>query len=65
MRIRPLREQLEIKQYELAARTGIPPYRVSFIERGLIEPRPRELKLLAKALGVTVEELAGGGQADA
>ena len=55
--IREIREKQGVKQYELAARAGIPPYRVSFLERGLVKPRHGELEDLAAALRVSVREL--------
>ena len=47
----------DISQWDLSQQTGIPNYRISLIENGRVEPKPEELKALAKALGTTTEAI--------
>ncbi len=56
--------QLEVKRREkllsrwaLSVETKIYPQRLAAIERGQIEPKKEEVKLLSKALGLPVKEL--------
>lgn len=44
-------------QWDLAARTGIPNYRISLIENGRVEARSEELAKLAETLGTTPKAL--------
>lgn len=55
--IRELREEHQWSQLELANRLGVTPGTVSNWERGLFEPRARQLRALAEALGVTMETI--------
>ena len=48
-----------VKQWDLSQKTSIPNYRLSNLETGRAKPKPEELSILAAALGVTVEEIAG------
>ena len=57
-RIKLYRLQSGLRQIELAQRADIARCRLSELECGWIEPRAEELKRLARALGVSVENLA-------
>jgi transcriptional regulator with XRE-family HTH domain len=56
-RLRVLRADQDITQLTLARKARVNVTRVSFIENGLVEPRPEEREKLAKALRVSVAEL--------
>lgn len=58
-RIRELRQKRELRQVDLAARTGIGLTTVRLIESGGVLTE-RSAKLIADALGVKVETLTGG-----
>lgn len=51
-----LRKAAKLTQLELAVRLGVTPSTVYNWERGMAEPRARQLGLLAEALGVTADE---------
>jgi transcriptional regulator with XRE-family HTH domain len=57
--IRRIRLELGKQQYRIAQESGLHPSRLSLIESARVQPRPGELQALARALGVTVELLAG------
>lgn len=57
-RLKDLREQLNLSQEELTEKSGISVRTIQRIEAG-IEPKGQTLKLLAKALEVTEDELLG------
>lgn len=59
-RIVEIRNQRGWKQRELARRAGLDPGRLSKLERGLKEARLTEFASLARALGLTLDELAFG-----
>lgn len=46
----------ELTQFDVAMQTGIPQWRVSLIERGII-PNPNEMEKLASVLGRGADEL--------
>lgn len=46
----------EISQVELGARTGIPQWRISLIERG-IKPKQHEIKKISEALSLSAEDI--------
>jgi len=50
------RIQREVTQIDLWMKTGIPQWRLSLIERGII-PQKKEADRIAGALGATVTEL--------
>ena len=55
--VRRLRELRALSQRELAARAKLSVTTVNRIETGQRKPMPRTVRKLAKALGVTPEEL--------
>ena len=59
-RIVHLREMLGWRQNALAEQAGLRPQRLSNIERGVQLPRVDELVRLARALGVSLDELVLG-----
>lgn len=64
-RLRTLREQAGLTQYELASRSGILPATISRIESGITpDPRQDTMRKLAKALGVSVGVLIGSDSVD-
>ena len=48
-----------VKQWDLSQKTSIPNYRLSNLETGRAEPKPKELSVLAEALGVSVAQITG------
>ena len=56
--VRPWREYLGLTQHEVAARIGISQAALAQIERSK-RPRKVTLQRLAKALGITYEQLLG------
>ncbi|MCK5507412.1 MAG: helix-turn-helix transcriptional regulator [Desulfobacterales bacterium] len=46
----------EISQVELGARTGIPQWRISLIERG-IRPKKHEIEKISEALRLSAEDI--------
>jgi transcriptional regulator with XRE-family HTH domain len=56
--IRELREERGWSQFELAGRIGVTPSAVYNWERGKNEPRLSQLRALARAFGVPMDELA-------
>ena len=44
-------------QYDLAGLTGITNYRISLLEKARFVARPKEVKAIARALGVTEDAL--------
>ena len=59
-RLRALREEREWSQEEFADRAGLHRTYVSAVERGVRNPTLSVLERLAKALGVSMSELAEG-----
>src|SRR5262245_41846721 len=59
--LRSLREQAGLTQTEMAGKARVPFRSYQNWETGLREPRIDALAALAKALGVTIDELVGGG----
>ena len=56
-KLREARLLRELTQMDLRLRTGINQNKISWIERGYVEPRPDEKKRLAEALQLPVEQL--------
>lgn len=56
-RLRVIRAEKRITQFQLRLQTGINATKISFIENGLVEPRPDEMRKLARSLGVNPQEL--------
>ena len=54
--MRLARIQKEITQVDLWMRTGIPQWRLSLIERGIV-PKPEEAKKISDVLGEKTEEI--------
>jgi transcriptional regulator with XRE-family HTH domain len=50
------RIKMEITQNELGIKTGIPQWRLSLVERGII-PKPEEAKKIANVLGIKPEDI--------
>lgn len=63
--LRNLREARDWTRAELARRAGMHPATVGQIEAGRVAPYPVQVAKLARALGVDLERLTGGGSADA
>jgi transcriptional regulator with XRE-family HTH domain len=57
-----LRVQRGWKQIELSHRTGIPPTRLSRLEKGRCAPRLEELIQLCVVLGADLDQIVFGGQ---
>jgi len=55
-RLRVLRADRELTQFDLAQKSGIHVTRLSFIERDLVEAKPSERGQLARALKTTVDD---------
>lgn len=64
MNIKTLREQAGMTQAELAERANVDQSAVSRWEIGNTKPRLRQIPIIAKALGVTVEELLKAAASD-
>lgn len=56
-KIKKIREQRALSLSDLAEVTGLSRVTINRIENGKQRPMPRTIRKLAKALGVTVEEL--------
>jgi transcriptional regulator with XRE-family HTH domain len=56
-RLREIRVVKRITQFQLRLITGIHQSKISLIENGFIEPQDEEKEKLAKALGVSLEEI--------
>jgi transcriptional regulator with XRE-family HTH domain len=52
-----------LSQYALAQKAGISKQSLSTLELGTRQPSLETAMKLAKALGITIDQLAGGGQA--
>lgn len=57
MKIKNLREAASLKQTELATQMGVLPTAVSNWENEVALPKARQLPMLARVLGVTIDEL--------
>ncbi len=55
--IRALREAADLTQLELAIRVGVTPSAVYNWERGKNEPKATQLRALARALGVSMDDI--------
>jgi len=55
--LRRLRERQALSQRDLAAKAGVNVTTINHIEQGKQRPNPSTIRKLAKALGVTPEEL--------
>lgn len=65
-RIKALREEQRLSQVELARRCGWDTQsRIGNYEQDIREPKLADLELVAKALGITLQELMFGGQGEA
>jgi transcriptional regulator with XRE-family HTH domain len=60
--LRVIRAQKRVTQFQLRLQTGLNATKISFIENGLIEAKPEEMKKLARALGVAPEEIFPGAK---
>jgi transcriptional regulator with XRE-family HTH domain len=64
LQLRSIREERNLKQWELASDMGIAPRHISNYETGRVEPTVPTIRKLAEALGVTpgrlLEEGANG-----
>lgn len=56
-RMKVVRAEKRVTQFELRNKTGINATKISFVENGLIEATQEEKTKLAGALGVTVDEV--------
>lgn len=63
LRLKEARENRELRQAELAKRTGLQPSAISQFETRQREPSPENLKKLAHALGVSTDFLLFGDEA--
>ena len=59
MNLREIRKEKGLTQNELSNRTGVNQNNISRYETGAREPRLKDAKALAVALGCTVDELIG------
>ena len=64
LRLMKLRDQKQLSQHKLAEQSGVSQQMISAIEKGIREPRADILYKLARALGVTMDELYGHGEED-
>jgi transcriptional regulator with XRE-family HTH domain len=55
--IRELREQRGWSQFELAVKVGVTPGAVGKWERGISEPKATQLRSLAEAFGVLMDQI--------
>jgi putative transcriptional regulator len=55
--IKELREAAGWTQLELAVKIGVTPTTISAWERGMYEPRASQLRALAEAFGVRMDEI--------
>lgn len=62
-RLKAAREQRGMNQKELADKMELTQASISQFEKGLRLPTPANIKKIAKILGVTVDDLAGGNHA--
>jgi len=58
-KIRFLRTQKKLMQYELAEKAGVSALTIVRIENGQVEPLKVTLKCIARALKVSLDELVG------
>ena len=56
-RLRVIRAERRVTQFQLRLQTGINATKISFIENGLVQPREDEKKRLARALGANPEDI--------
>ncbi len=63
-RIRMLRREAGLTQAALAERAGLAEITISAIERGQKQPRLATVAAIAKALGVSLDELVGWNRPD-
>ena len=56
--IRQLREERGWTQLELAYKLGVTPATVSNWERGVFDPKALQLRALARAFGVSMDDIA-------
>jgi len=61
LRLRAIREKRGISYRQLAKASGVNLSTIVRLESGAFDPRLSTLEKLAKALGVTVPDLLGGG----
>ena len=59
-RLKQLREDRELSQWELSQLSGIRPDQLSKYETGVLTPRLDKTARLAKALGVSIDALLSG-----
>jgi XRE family transcriptional regulator, regulator of sulfur utilization len=59
MRLKTLRQEKKMSQYELARRAGVSRVHVKRLEEGRSDPTVGMVTRLAKALGVSLAELLG------
>jgi transcriptional regulator with XRE-family HTH domain len=57
LRLRELREEQHLSVRDLSDRSGVTAGVIARLERGHIEPKPGAIGQLARALGVTTENL--------
>ncbi len=62
MRVRAIRQRLGLSQFEVARRARVHPATLSKIESGHYVPYPAELRRIARALRVELEDLQEGGE---
>ena len=58
MKLRMIRAEKEMSQWSLSKETGIHQSKISLFERGFITPNDEEKEGIAKALRVSVDEIA-------
>jgi len=55
MELRELRKEKKVVQWGLTISTDIPQSKISLFENGYLSPTEKEKRIIAKALGVTVD----------
>ncbi len=56
--LKVLRQARKMSQWELGRRAGIPNHKISLFEQGWKQPKPEEIKKIAKGLNCDPSELA-------
>ncbi len=62
MSIQQARKKLRLSQNKLAQRCGMHPSSISLIESGRLKPSAETAARIAKALGISIEDLRDAGQ---
>jgi transcriptional regulator with XRE-family HTH domain len=55
MNVKYFRQERGLSQFELAAVTGIPRYRIQLFEQNIQKPTLKEIEVIAQALGLEMK----------